>query len=225
MNPLFQHIEFLTGAHKLSQAPSDAGLEVAFAGRSNAGKSRAINAITGINTLARVSKTPGRTQQINFFALDANRRLVDLPGYGYAKVPEQMRRHWVQTLEQYLQLRTSLQGLILVMDIRHPLMPGDVQMLDGCHAMRMPVHILLTKADKLSKGAASASRASTAKALAKRYGPPPDAEPGEITTVQLFSALTPLGIEAAGQRLAAWLQLDPDTDKKNPDSKGGKNRG
>ena len=216
MNPLFRHIEFLTGAHKLSQAPSDEGREVAFAGRSNAGKSRAINAITGINTLARVSKTPGRTQQINFFALDAGRRLVDLPGYGYAKVPEQMRRHWVQTLEQYLQLRASLQGLILVMDIRHPLMPGDVNMLDGCHAMRMPVHILLTKADKLSKGAASASRASVGKALAERYGQPTDEGQGEITTVQLFSALTRRGIEEAEQCLAAWLQISLSTDEKKP---------
>lgn len=207
MNPLFQHIEFLTGAHTLSQAPPDAGLEVAFAGRSNAGKSRAINVITGINSLARVSKTPGRTQQINFFALDATRRLVDLPGYGYAKVPEKMRHHWVQTLEQYLQMRKSLQGLILVMDIRHPLMPADLQMLDWCHGAQMPVHILLTKADKLSKGAASASLAKARKMLGERYGKMDEAIPTVAQTLQVFSALARLGIDGAEQRLGEWLDL------------------
>lgn len=203
MNPLFQHIEFLTGAHKLSQAPPDTGKEVAFAGRSNAGKSRAINAITGISSLARVSKTPGRTQQINFFALDESRRLVDLPGYGYAQVPEKMKRHWLQTLEQYLQLRESLQGLILVMDIRHPLMPTDLQMLDWCHAAQMPVHILLTKADKLSKGAGHASLAKVSKMLLERYGNPD----GAALDIQLFSALARSGVDTAEQRLAAWLHL------------------
>ena len=130
------------------QAPPDAGYEVAFAGRSNAGKSSALNALTQRKSLARTSKTPGRTQHLVFFELDGERRLVDLPGYGYAKVPEKVRRHWGLAMETYLSGRESLRGLVLMMDVRHPLTDFDKQMLQWCQHAGMPVHILLTKADK-----------------------------------------------------------------------------
>ncbi|MEW6353223.1 MAG: ribosome biogenesis GTP-binding protein YihA/YsxC [Pseudomonadota bacterium] len=201
-NRLCQRAAFLTGAHTLAQCPPDTGREVALAGRSNAGKSSAVNAITGLGALARVSKTPGRTQQINFFTLDDSRRLVDLPGYGYAAAPERLKRHWQQTVEQYLQSRRSLQGLLLSMDCRHPLSAGDLQMLDWCQAARMPVHILLTKADKLSRGAGAASLQQVRATLRKRYG-----AASELPEVQLFSALKRHGVEEARQRLAEWLEL------------------
>lgn len=205
MSSAYPSIHFILGAHTLAQAPPDAGIEVAFAGRSNAGKSSALNAITGSKALARVSKTPGRTQQINFFGLDEERRLVDLPGYGYAKVPERLKLHWQRTLAAYLQDRNALRGLVLVMDIRHPLTPGDLLMLDWGYAAGMPIHILLTKADKLSRGAACASREHVAAALAQRYAD--DAE-GPRPTVQLFSALKRTGIDEARACIERWLGLD-----------------
>ena len=170
---------------------------MAFAGRSNAGKSSAINALTGQKALARTSKTPGRTQQIVFFTLDEQRRLVDLPGYGYAKVPARMQRHWQGLMQAYFDCRRSLRGLVLVMDIRHPLKEFDQMMLDWCEASGTPVHILLTKADKLSRGAAAAQRQQVERALAGRAA----------CDIQTFSALKHSGVEQALARLDEWLGL------------------
>ena len=150
---LCQQSTFMLSAAKVDQCPDDEGFEVAFAGRSNAGKSSALNTLTHAS-LARTSKTPGRTQLLNFFKLDDDRRLVDLPGYGYAKVPIPLKLHWQRHLEAYLGGRESLKGLILMMDIRHPMTDFDLLMLDWAVASGMPMHILLTKADKLTYGAA-----------------------------------------------------------------------
>lgn len=197
VNP-FRLASFLTSANKISQLPPDEGLEVAFAGRSNAGKSSALNALTDQRSLARTSKTPGRTQLINFFTIDEQRRLVDLPGYGYAKVPEAIKRHWQQVLAEYLQVRTCLRGLVLLMDIRHPLKEFDRQMLDWCASREMPVHILLTKADKLNRGPAGSALQQVRKVLKTEY---PQA------TVQLFSSLDKQGLELAQEQLARWLEM------------------
>lgn len=194
--PIYQHIHYLLSAHDFSQSPEDRGVEVAFAGRSNAGKSSALNVITGMRGLARISKTPGRTQALNFFEIDDERRLVDLPGYGFARVPEDVKRRWQRTLENYFRSRRSLRGLFLVMDIRHPLGEYDVMMLDWCREMQLPVHVLLTKADKLNRGPATATLAKVRKELQERYG-----NPG----VQLFSALKHTGIEEAREVLDEWL--------------------
>ena len=155
MNPLYHKARFWRATPDTRHLPPDEGLEVAFAGRSNAGKSSALNAICQQRALARTSKTPGRTQQIVFFNLDEGRNLVDLPGYGYAKVPEKLKRQWYELVEGYLAERRALQGLILVMDVRHPLTDFDQQMLEWAAHAGMPVHILLTKADKLKRGAAN----------------------------------------------------------------------
>ena len=194
----YQRAPFVIGAHALSQLPRDEGIEIAFAGRSNAGKSSAINAITGHKALARTSKTPGRTQQINFFSLGDQRHLVDLPGYGFAKVSEFMRRHWRKTLEGYIGARHSLRGVVLMMDIRHPLTEFDTQMLDWCHHIGRPVHILLTKSDKLGRGAASATLQKVRRSLEQRY----DAE--TAPSVQLFSAMTGAGVAEARALLDNW---------------------
>lgn len=193
---IYQHARYLLSAHDFSQSPEDSGAEVAFAGRSNAGKSSALNTITGIRGLARTSKTPGRTQALNFFGIDAKRRLVDLPGYGFARVPEDIKRRWQRTLQQYFQSRRSLRGLFLVMDIRHPLSEYDVMMLEFCREMQIPVHVLLTKADKLNRGPAMAMLAKVRKELQERYGSP---------GVQLFSALKRTGVEEARKVLDEWL--------------------
>lgn len=192
----YRRARFLLSAPRLRDAPPDTGAEIAFAGRSNAGKSSAINTLTGIGSLARTSKTPGRTQQLVFFTLDDEHRLVDLPGYGYARVSEQIKRQWQQTLEQYLRARTSLRGLILVMDIRHPLTEFDCQMLDWCDGAELPVHILLTKADKLKRGAASSSLLQVRAELKRRY-------PG--AQAQVFSATKRIGVEQAHAVLDEWL--------------------
>lgn len=205
--PPHYHPRFLCGAHTLSQAPPDTGLEVAFAGRSNAGKSSAINAIVGVRALARVSKTPGRTQQINFFELDGERRLVDLPGYGYAQIPEKMKRHLHKTLGDYLQTRTSLRGLMMIMDSRHPLMPADIRLLDWCHAVTMPVHILLSKADKLSRSSTILTLTKLRKSLKEQYLRQDEMEGPELPSVQLFSCLQALGLEEARNKLCTWLNL------------------
>lgn len=197
-NP-FRQAQFLTSANKISQLPPDEGAEVAFAGRSNAGKSSALNAITDNKGLAKTSKTPGRTQLINFFALDATHHLVDLPGYGFAKVPIAVKNHWQQVLSSYLQSRKCLRGLVLLMDIRHPLKEFDRQMLDWCRAQGMPVHILLTKADKYKRGAASSVLLKVRKALKEEY---------PQTTAQLFSAHDKQGLEQARQQLQQWLELE-----------------
>ncbi|MEM1112901.1 MAG: ribosome biogenesis GTP-binding protein YihA/YsxC [Pseudomonadota bacterium] len=194
--PNYRRAAFLTSAAKLPQCPPDEGWEVAFAGRSNAGKSSAINSLTGNKKLARTSRTPGRTQLINFFQLSDHQRLVDLPGYGFAKVPEKVKREWTAQLESYLQRRQSLRGLVLVMDTRHPLQPFDTQMLDWALAADMPTHLLLTKADKMKKGPAKASLLQVRRALA---------EHGDLVTAQLFSALKHDGHQDLMQRLDAWL--------------------
>jgi GTP-binding protein len=198
---IYRQASYWLSAHNIAQLPEESGFEVAFAGRSNAGKSSAINAITGQKTLARTSKTPGRTQQIIFFKLDESRRLVDLPGYGFAKVPLAVKQHWQQTLERYLHTRQCLQGLILMMDVRHPLTEFDQQMLNWCSLSNMPVHLLLTKADKLSRSKGSAALQQVRKHLATLSGD---------MTVQLFSALKRVGIEEAQTRLNGWLKLDID---------------
>ncbi|HFE32111.1 MAG TPA: YihA family ribosome biogenesis GTP-binding protein [Gammaproteobacteria bacterium] len=203
---LYPHASFLTSAAQLTQLPPDEGYEVAFAGRSNAGKSSALNRITRQKSLARTSKTPGRTQLINFFALDDERRLVDLPGYGYAKVAEAVKRRWQETMENYLASRQSLQGLILLMDVRHPLRDVDQQLLSWCWHVGMPVHVLLTKADKLKRGPAQATLLKVREELARQ------APPGS-TSVQLFSALKGTGIDEVQDRLDHWLRLAAASDE------------
>ncbi|MEX6500510.1 ribosome biogenesis GTP-binding protein YihA/YsxC [Pseudomonas zhanjiangensis] len=195
---LCQQASFLISAAKVDQCPDDLGHEVAFAGRSNAGKSSALNTLTHAS-LARTSKTPGRTQLLNFFQLDEQRRLVDLPGYGYAKVPIPLKQHWQKHLEAYLGSRESLRGLILMMDIRHPLTEFDQLMLDWSVASQMPMHILLTKADKLAFGAAKNALLKVQQDIRKRWG--------EGIGIQLFSAPKRQGIEQAHAVLADWLQL------------------
>jgi GTP-binding protein len=200
LSPLdLRHTAFLLGAARPKQFPADDGWEVAIAGRSNAGKSSAINAITGIRGLARVSKTPGRTREINFFHVAARRRLVDLPGYGYARVPVPVREAWRRLIENYFAHRHCLRGVVVVMDCRHPLTDFDRQMLVWCDHARLPVHILLTKADKLSRGAATAVLHQVRARLIHEY-------PGsEAITVQLFSALKQAGVAEAQQILAKWM--------------------
>ncbi len=199
MNPYYRRARFLTSAAGLDQAPADAGMEVAFAGRSNSGKSSALNTLCQQKALARTSKTPGHTRLLNFFELDGMRRLVDLPGYGYAKVPEATKRRWQDFLEAYLVERRCLRGLILVMDCRHPLKEFDRQMLEWNAHNELPAHILLTKADKLKRGAAT----NVLRQVRRDLG----ALPGE-NSVQLFSALKNLGIDEAQGVLDRWLELE-----------------
>ena len=195
---LCQQAAFMLSAAKVDQCPDDQGYEVAFAGRSNAGKSSALNTLTHAN-LARTSKTPGRTQLLNFFRLDDERRLVDLPGYGYAKVPIPLKQHWQHHLEAYLGSRESLVGVVLLMDIRHPLTEFDRLMLDWSAASQMPLHILLTKADKLAFGAAKNALLKVQNEVRKGWG--------KGVSVQLFSAPKRQGIEEAHGVLAQWLGL------------------
>ena len=184
---------------QLDKLPVDEGAEVAFAGRSNAGKSSAINRITGQKSLARTSKTPGRTQLINFFRLDEQRCLVDLPGYGYAKVAEAIKRRWQETMEQYLSSRQSLKGLILLMDVRHPLKEVDQQLLHWCWEVGMPVHVMLTKADKFKRGAAQNALLQVQRELAEH-------SPDGLTSVQLFSSTKGTGLDEVYRVLDAWLE-------------------
>jgi len=202
--PLFQNATFFISAHHLRDLPPASGIEVAFAGRSNAGKSSALNTLANHNRLAYVSKQPGRTQLINFFTLGNDRHLVDLPGYGYAKVPESMRAHWQSVLARYLSERTSLGGLVLVMDSRHPLTPLDRQMLDWFCPSGKPVHVLLTKSDKLSRGEAGLTLAKVRKELLETW----DKTYGSNCTVQLFSSSKKLGVEEAEKVIGAWLFAD-----------------
>lgn len=198
--PLFQNATFYISAHHLSDLPPPAGIEVAFAGRSNAGKSSALNTLANHNRLAYVSKQPGRTQLINFFSLGNDRFLVDLPGYGYAKVPASMRAHWQMTLSKYLSHRSTLNGLVLVMDCRHPLTPLDRQMLDWFAPSGRPIHVLLTKSDKLSRSAANQTLQAVKKELQSTWG---------NCTIQLFSSLKKQGVEEAETVIGAWLKADP----------------
>ena len=194
---LFQNAKFFTTVNHLKDLP-DTPAEIAFVGRSNAGKSSAINTLCNHVRLAYVSKTPGRTQHINFFELANGGFMVDLPGYGYAQVPEAIRAHWVKLLGDYLQQRQALIGLVLIMDARHPLKPLDVQMLDFFHITGRPVHILLSKADKLSKNDQIKTLSAVKKALK------PFAERQQIS-VQLFSSLKKQGIEEVNNVVAAWF--------------------
>ncbi len=182
---------FIVAAHKPTQWLPDDGREIAFAGRSNSGKSSAINAITARKGLAITSKTPGRTQQIVFFEVSETIRLVDLPGYGYSKVPKQMRTHWSKVIEQYLETRQSLRALILMMDIRHPLKPLDRQLLGWCQQSSIKAHVLLTKADKLSKSKTAMTMSAVRKELAAQ----------ENISIQAFSAHSQLGVSQARQRI------------------------
>ena len=204
---LCQQATFQISAAKVDQCPDDQGYEVAFAGRSNAGKSSALNTLTHAS-LARTSKTPGRTQLLNFFRLDDERRLVDLPGYGYAKVPIPLKQHWQKHLEAYLGSRESLRGLILMMDIRHPLTEFDRMMLDWSGASGMPMHILLTKADKLAFGAAKNALLKVQQEIRKGWG--------EHVSIQLFSAPKRIGVEEAQAVLGHWLGLLGDEEEEQP---------
>jgi len=197
----FPAARFISSAWQPHQFPADDGAEVAFAGRSNAGKSSALNAIAGRKDLARTSKTPGRTQLINFFGLDGAQRLVDLPGYGFAKVPERIKQHWRELLTRYVEARASLAGLVIVMDARHPLTDFDVQMLDWSRANGLATHILLTKADKLSRG----ESATVLKQVR--------AQVQSVATVQLFSAVAKTGVDDARREVLTMLRGDA---KKNP---------
>ena len=196
-NPYTQAL-FLQSAARVDQLPSDQGYEVAFAGRSNAGKSSALNCLTGIKRLARTSKTPGRTQLINLFTIDEERRLVDLPGYGYAKVAQQVKQDWQKNLAHYLDVRQCLRGLVLLMDSRHPLKELDQMLIKWAIVRPLPIHILLTKADKLSK---SEAKAAVLK-VRKCYSLVPD-----LVTVQSFSSLKKEGTEELIVQLNSWLNI------------------
>ncbi len=192
---------FLKSAASLRDMPADQGWEVAFAGRSNAGKSSALNALTNHKGLARVSKTPGRTQLLNVFSIDDDRRLIDLPGYGYAKVPVGVRDQWRGMVDGFLRAREALKGLILIMDSRHPLKDFDRQMLDYAHGIGKPCHVLLTKADKLSRNDAT----KTLDAVRKDLGADGSAE--AQVSVQLFSVPAKTGLDEARGVVARWLEV------------------
>lgn len=195
---IYQKAAFYTSVNHLQNLPS-AEIEVAFAGRSNAGKSSAINTLTNRGRLAFVSKMPGRTQQINYFTIKHGIFLVDLPGYGYAKVPKAIRDHWGQLLSTYLQTRKVLHGLVLIMDSRHPLTPLDIQMLDWFSITGKPVHILLTKSDKLKRQHATNTLREVTIYLEKHY---------PQSSVQLFSSMTKKGAYEAKAVLSGWFKFD-----------------
>jgi GTP-binding protein len=199
-NPLAR-AQYMLAAHNPRQLPPDDGFEVAFAGRSNAGKSSALNALCQQNALARVSKTPGRTQQLVFFDLPPHtgRYLVDLPGYGYAKVPRELQAHWQAFLDRYFQARQALRGLVVVMDIRHPLREYDRQMLGYAVNRGLPAHALLTKADKLGRGGSGNVLQVVRKDLQSEYG--------DGVSVQTFSALHKTGLDEARAVIRGWLEL------------------
>jgi len=201
----YPNVRFLISANRREQFVTDTGAEVAVAGRSNAGKSTAINALTQRKSLAKTSKRPGATRLINFFELEPDRRLVDLPGYGYAAVTGEMRRHWGQLVEAYFQSRRSLRGVIVVMDIRHPMTPHDQDMLGLARGRDVPVHVLLTKADKLGRGAVQQTTAAVRRELGAAVG------------VQPFSAHSGLGVIEARGRLDAWLAGRQRAEKRVPE--------
>ena len=196
----YRHAHFVHGTSHGGRLPADSGREVAFAGRSNSGKSSSINTITGRKALARTSRTPGRTQQINFFDLDGERRLVDLPGYGYARVSEEMRRRWRPLIEGYLNRRRALAGMILTIDCRREPDELDAMLFDWCAAAEMPLHVLLTKSDKLSRNARAQALLRWRKHLAEAVG-------HGAVTVQLFSSLSREGVEEARAKLEEWLDF------------------
>ncbi|MEE4639820.1 MAG: ribosome biogenesis GTP-binding protein YihA/YsxC [Wenzhouxiangella sp.] len=198
MNPpeaIFRRAVYLDSIHNLSQLPPDQGVEVAIAGRSNAGKSSLINRLCGHNSLARTSKTPGRTRQLVFFQLDPTRHLVDLPGYGYAKVPGDLKRHWQGLIHTYLERRKALIGIVVVMDIRHPLKDSDVELIQWAGSRGLALHLVLTKADKLGRGKQTESVLQVRRQVDSRVG------------VQTFSATTGQGLDTLQQHLTEWLGL------------------
>ncbi|MEE9344022.1 MAG: ribosome biogenesis GTP-binding protein YihA/YsxC [Methylococcales bacterium] len=194
----YQNMKFMLSVVRMNDAPADEGWEVAFAGRSNAGKSSGLNALASQNNLARTSKTPGRTRELNYFELDTQRRIVDLPGYGYAKVSRQMQNQWRSLLDDFLQTRQSLQGILIFMDIRHPLSDHDLQLINWCEYRQLPLHILLTKADKLGYGAAKSTLLKVQRELQPATMP---------ATAQTFSALKKTGLDQAYEVLDNWFQL------------------
>ena len=193
----YNEARLILSAQTLEQCPEDTGGEAAFAGYSNTGKSSVLNAITGVHGLARASKAPGRTRLLNFFSLGHGRRLVDLPGYGYARVSAEMKRQWEEAMSEYLENRRSLLGLMLIMDIRHPLKAMDLNLLDWCREGGIPVRILLNKADKLSRSAGMRVLQETGKQV------------GDVATVQLFSAHSRLGVDASRHWLDALFKQAP----------------
>lgn len=192
----FQHARFVTSAPNIRHLSADEGMEVAFAGRSNAGKSSALNVLTRQKNLARTSKTPGRTQQINVFALDETRRLIDLPGYGFAKVPLEMKQKWQQALSEYLQARTCLQGLVVLMDIRHPLKDLDQELIHWAVASDLPVLVVLTKADKLNNSARKTTLLKVQEAI-PGFG-------GDVSVIT-FSSLNKSGLADMERVLLQWF--------------------
>ncbi len=195
-NRNYHMAKFVISAPDIRHLPSDTGIEVAFAGRSNAGKSSALNTLTQQKSLARTSKTPGRTQLINLFEVEEGIRLVDLPGYGYAEVPEEMKRKWQKALGEYLQKRECIKGLVVLMDIRHPLKDLDMQMIEWSVAMSVPILVLLTKADKIASGARKKQLMAVKNILAELGG---DIE------VEYFSALKKIGVDKLRIKLDSWF--------------------
>ena len=198
MNSTYFQASFITSAAKLSQSPEDTGYEIAFAGRSNAGKSSAINTLCQQTALARTSRTPGRTQLLNFFRIDDQRRLVDLPGYGYAAVAQDIKADWQGALADYLEKRECLRGVILMMDSRHPLKDYDIQMLEWANHIEIPVHVLLTKVDKLNRKEQAISLERVDAAL-KEFS--------LDFSVQLFSSLKRWGVDEAHEKLDQWFEF------------------
>ncbi|WP_016956907.1 ribosome biogenesis GTP-binding protein YihA/YsxC [Catenovulum agarivorans] len=195
----YQDAKFLTSAPDIQSLPADDGFEVAFAGRSNAGKSSALNCLTEQKGLARTSKTPGRTQLINLFTLDEQRKLVDLPGYGFAKVPLAVKEKWQKSLGEYLQKRECLVGLVVLMDIRHPMKDLDQDLIYWAVDSELPVLVLLTKADKLKQGARNATLKQIREASLAFCGD---------VTVELFSSLKGLGVKQLTRKLNEWYQVE-----------------
>jgi len=204
----FHQAKFLTSASRLSQCPMDTGAEVAFAGRSNAGKSSALNTLTQQKKLARTSKTPGRTRLLNYFTMgNLKQRIVDLPGYGYAKVDKATKSEWDKHLDEYLKDRVSLRGLVLLMDIRHPLKEFDTDMLNWAISSRLPCHILLTKADKLKRGPTQSALMQVRKAVE---------EDKDLISVQVFSSLKRTGLDALSQKVTEWLESEDEFNLGDP---------
>ncbi len=214
---LFNQATYFRSAHNSEDLPPDVGAELAFAGRSNAGKSSAINSITNQNKLAFVSKTPGRTQQINYFALPNQRYLVDLPGYGYAGVPLELKAHWGDLLSAYLATRRSLMGLVIMMDSRHPLTELDRRMLGWFSPREKPIRVLLTKSDKLTKNETTLALSKVRSSLATTF---------PLASVQLFSSLSKQGVDDAEDWIATLFGMEPRqhaaAQNKNPRLKGSK---
>ncbi len=192
----YQNTQFVTSAPDIRHLPEDEGIEIAFAGRSNAGKSSALNRLTNQKSLAKTSKTPGRTQLINLFRVDDYCHIVDLPGYGFAQVPLEMKKKWQRSLGEYLQKRESLQGLVVLMDIRHPMKDLDQQMIDWAIDCQIPVLVLLTKADKLKSGARKAQLLKIRQMAAKLDG---DVE------VEAFSSLKGIGVDQLRNKMDQWF--------------------